>query len=151
MRPPHFQVNPKEIPNLLLSSTYFKAGPTLIERPVIKRYLNPWSRPRAPKSYFPARGPFKTGRGHVYMHLGLFLHRICMWKWVKPLHQLYHPNVWFSFYFLGGVLLPAHRGEHIFKKDTQRENLPITIIWFTPDTCFCGEPLIKLQSTKVIA
>ena len=29
-----FKVNPKEIPNLLLSSTYFKAGPTLIEWPV---------------------------------------------------------------------------------------------------------------------
>jgi len=34
MLPHALKVNPKEIPNLLVSSTYIKAGPMLIERPV---------------------------------------------------------------------------------------------------------------------
>lgn len=50
-------------------------------------------RPRGPKPYFPATGPFKTFRGHVYMHLGCFLHRIYIWKLLKPLYTRWDPNI----------------------------------------------------------
>jgi len=34
---------------------------------------------------FSGPGALKRGRGRVQMHRGCFLHRICIWKWVKPL------------------------------------------------------------------
>jgi len=39
---------------------------------IMKQHLKPVFRVWVPKPYFPAVGPFKTGRGRVSMHLGLF-------------------------------------------------------------------------------
>ena len=48
----------------------------------------------APKHYFPVPGPFKTGRGRVWMHLGCFcLRQVCMWQCVKPLYYRWDPNI----------------------------------------------------------
>jgi len=83
--------------------------------------LNPIFRPRFPKPCFPGPRPFKTGRGHIEMHLGCFLHRICIWKCAKPLHKRTNPNIW-GFLTLWEIILPAPRGEHIFEKRTQNKN-----------------------------
>jgi len=50
---------------------------------IIKQHLNTIFRARVPEPYCSAPGPFKTGRGRAYMHLGCLLDRICMWKCVK--------------------------------------------------------------------
>ena len=60
---------------------YRRSGYTLQATP------KPILRPRVPNVYFPAPGPFKTGRGCVQMHLGCFLHRVCMRKLLKPLYN----------------------------------------------------------------
>ena len=49
---------------------------------------------------------------------GMFFHRICMWKWLKPLYTRWDPNN-LGFETSLVVLLPAlrRRAQHLFEKN----------------------------------
>lgn len=74
--------------------------------------------PRAPMLI---KKPFRTSRGHVWMHLQCVLHRSCMLKWQETLHNRQYPH---SFYFviISGSSFASPSGTHMFE-NTPKHNI----------------------------
>jgi len=94
--------------------------------------------PVVTKPYLPAPWPFKTGRGRVWMHRGCLLHRICSEMGKTMVQAIRSKHSWICT-MLGSF--PGPRGEHIFEKRTQNENLITIFAFHCPQRVFVANQL----------